>query len=331
MQDSMLTPSIEADPRAGKVVRVQSRAFRADLTLIVVVIIWGATFVSVQKAIDEIPVHCFHVLRFGLATLVLLPMLWIRRPRKVQKPPLGLLWKAGCLAGLCLWGAYSLQTTGLLHTTPSHSGLLTGTAVVIVPVLAFLILRQPLEKRVVMGVSMAAIGLALLSLGGPSTSEAPPPDPNIPYGDLLTFGCAICFAFQIIVKARWASQLSSLALTIVELGTVFLLSLAAALLLEEIPDPATLSNQVWGAVLLTGVLATAFAFLAQSWAQQTTTAIRTAVIFSFEPVTAACFSWLLIGEVMSGWAVLGGMLIIGGMLRTVIGADEKTDSELAEP
>ncbi|MDE0960977.1 MAG: DMT family transporter [Planctomycetota bacterium] len=299
-------------------------AVRADLTLIVVVVIWGATFVSVQNAIDEIPVHSFHVLRFGIATIALLPLLLFRRRRKESIGSPALLWKAGFLAGLSLWLGYSFQTTGLLHTTPSHSGFLTGMAVVIVPLLAWWLLGQKLEKRVVLGVSIAAAGLALLTLGGSSTIERPPTEPDAGYGNLLTFGCAVAFAFQIIVKARWAAQLSALSLTLVELFTVFLLSLAAALVLEEIPDPRALSDQVWGAVLLTGLLATAFAFLAQSWAQSTTTAIRTAVIFAFEPVTAATFSWLLIGEVLSGWAVLGGMLIIAGMLRTEIGDRERS-------
>ena len=329
MQDSTQPPAIEADPGAGKVTRVHSRALKADLTLIVVVIIWGATFVSVQNAIDEIPVHCFHVLRFGLATVVLLPMLWIGPGRTGKKSPPRLLWKAGLLAGLSLWGGYSFQTTGLLHTTPSHSGFLTGMAVVIVPLLAYLILKQKLERRVKIGVMMAAAGLALLSLAGSSSIEQPPPLPNIPYGDLLTFGCAICFAFQIIIKARWAGELSPIALTLVELGTVFMLSLAAALLLEEIPDPTEFSSEVWEAVVLTGILATAFAFLAQTWAQRTSTAVRTAVIFAFEPVTAAFFSWLLIGEVLSGWAVMGGMLIILGMLRTELGGTD--DSTASNP
>jgi drug/metabolite transporter (DMT)-like permease len=326
----METPSVEADPQAGKVVKVRFRAVRADLTLVAVVIIWGATFVSVQNAIDEIPIHSFHVLRFGIATLALLPLLLWRRPRKKSLGSTAVLWKAGLLAGLSLWLGYSFQTTGLLHTTPSHSGFLTGMAVIFVPLLGWWLLRQKLQKRVFLGVSLAALGLALMTLGGSSTIDRPPPEPDVAFGDLLTLVCAVAFAFQIIVKARWAAQLSALSLTLVELFTVFLLSLIAAVVLEEIPDPRQLSAQVWGAVLLTGLFATALAFLAQSWAQSTTTAVRTAVIFAFEPVTAATFSWLLVGEVLSGWAVLGGMLILAGILRTEIGENEIGANEIGD-
>ena len=299
-----------------------SPAQKADLSLVLVVIVWGTTFVAVQRALEEIEVHSFHVLRFGIATLALLP-LWLflkPAPHSGSPAPRGLLLKVGFLAGFCLWLSYTLQTTGLLHTTPARSGFLTGMAVVIVPVLAFLLLRERMEKRAIIGVSMAAAGLAFLAFGPEGTVDQPPQLPDIPRGDLLTFGSAIAFAFQIIVKARWASQLSALKLTIVELTTVFLLSLSAALLLEDFPDPTNLSATFWGAVLLTGLLATAFASLAQTWAQRTTTAVRTAVIFAFEPVTAAIFAWLVIGEVLSGWAVFGGVLIVGGVLRTSLKA-----------
>ena len=104
---------------------------------------------------------------------------------------------------------------------------------------------------------------------------------------------------------------------------MFGLSVAAALMLEEFPDPRNLSGTVWGAVLLPGLLATAFAFLVQTWAQRTTTAVRTAVIFAFEPVTAAIFSWWLVGEVLPPWAVFGGVLIVAGMLRTELGGKKK--------
>ncbi len=300
---------------------------KADLALILVVVVWGTTFVAVQTALAEISVHSFHVLRFGVATAALLPLLLMRKSGSSDRQPAtsGLLFKAGFLAGFSLWLSYCFQSFGLLYTTPSHSGFLTGMAVVIVPVLAFLILKDKLEKRALIGVSMAAVGLAFLTFGGEVIVEKPPPQPDILKGDLLTLGCAIAFAFQIIIKARWASQLSPLKLTIVELTTVFVLSLTAALLLEEIPDPRSLSFTVWGAVLLTGLLATAFAFLVQTWAQRTTSAVRTAVIFAFEPVTAAIFSWWLIGEVLPPWAVFGGVLIIGGMLRTELGGKKKTD------
>ena len=149
--------------------------------------------------------------------------------------------------------------------------------------------------------------------------DNPPENLDIVRGDMISFGCTIAFAFQIIFKARWASQLSALALTTVEIGTVFLLSLFAALTLEEIPNFSELNPTVWNAVALTGILATAVAFLIQSWAQKSTTAVSTAVVFAMEPVMAALFSWWLIGELLSWTAAFGGLLMIAGMLTAELG------------
>ena len=77
---------------------------------------------------------------------------------------------------------------------------------------------------------------------------------------------------------------------------------------------------------MTGILATALAFLVQSWAQKSTTAVSTAVIFAMEPVTAAGFSWWLIGEKLSLLAIAGGALIIIGMLVAELGIPRLTKS-----
>ena len=298
-----------------------SKARRAELGLFLVVVVWGATFVTVQKAIEEIPVHSFHVLRFGVASLILLPLLFISRIRRGQpaKSDPRILWKAGLLTGLSLWFGYTCQTTGLLYTTPAHSGFLTGLSVVVVPPLALLFLREKMNQGVIIGVLLAAAGLGLMTLGGEAQLTDPPENLDIVRGDMISFGCTIAFAFQIIFKARWASKVSALALTTIEIGTVFVLSLIAALTLEEIPNYSELSMTVWGAVALTGILATAVAFLIQSWAQKSTTAVSTAVVFAMEPVMAALFSWWLIGELLSWTAAFGGLLMIAGMLTAELG------------
>ena len=307
--------------RAGKGRKLISKARRAEFALFLVVVVWGATFVMVQKAIEEIPVHSFHVLRFGVASLILLPILLIRRMRSKSENPKNsrLLWKAGLLTGVSLWIGYTSQTTGLLYTTPAHSGFLTGLAVVVVPPLAFIFLKERMDRGVLAGVLLAAAGLGMLTFGGEAQLDDPPENLDIVRGDMISFGCTIAFAFQIIFKARWAPQLSALALTTVEIATVFVLSVIAALALEEIPDYKQLSMTVWGAVALTGILATAIAFLIQSWAQKSTTAVSTAVVFAMEPVAAALFSWWLIGELLSWTAAFGGVLMIAGMLVAELG------------
>ena len=60
---------------------------------------------------------------------------------------------------------------------------------------------------------------------------------------------------------------------------------------------------VWAALIVTGLFATAFAYLAQTWAQRRTTATRTALAFALEPVWAAFFGMTLRGDSLgaAGW------------------------------
>ena len=73
-------------------------------------------------------------------------------------------------------------------------------------------------------------------------------------------------------------------------------------------------------ILLGAVVSeSAVGFLIQSWAQKSTTAVSTAVVFAMEPVMAALFSWWLIGELLSWTAAFGGVLMIAGMLVAELG------------
>ncbi len=91
----------------------------------------------------------------------------------------------------------------------------------------------------------------------------------------------------------------------------------------EVFDPAKMREPLrlsepfvwWGiALAVTSLLATALAFFIQTWAQKYTSPTRTAIIFSLEPVFAWITAWLLAGEVLSGRAVAGALLILAGIL-----------------
>ena len=74
---------------------------------------------------------------------------------------------------------------------------------------------------------------------------------------------------------------------------------------------------VWGALVVTGVFASALAYLFQSWAQRRLDATRTALVFSLEPVFAGVFGFALAGDRLgvTGW--LGCVVILGGIVSGV--------------
>ncbi|HWI55078.1 MAG TPA: EamA family transporter, partial [Desulfobacteria bacterium] len=101
----------------------------ADLGLVFVTLVWGATFVTVQEAIKKVEPYYFLSLRFGLATLIMIAAANKRLLHTSFKTVL-----KGILVGLMLFSGYAFQTFGLKYTTASNTGFITGLSVVIVPV-----------------------------------------------------------------------------------------------------------------------------------------------------------------------------------------------------
>ena len=295
----------------------------ADGLLLLVTLIWGSTFVLVQQAVERWPVFAFLCLRFVLATAVLC-LLFGRRLRSLQ-PRMA---AAGVVIGLFLFAGYAFQTVGLQYTSSSKAGFITGLSVVIVPLFSALVLKQVPERQALLGVALATIGLALLTLGRDLTPAR---------GDLIVLGCAFCYALHITAVSRYAPQTDALALTIVQVAVVAIASGVAAALggdwhsvLRAAHGWQSVPVDVLGAAAFTGVLGTALAFAVQNAVQSWTTATHTALIFAAEPVFAGLFGYWLAGDRLTSWALVGCALILLGMLVAELHHDRATLSGMNE-
>ncbi|MGA9762443.1 MAG: DMT family transporter [Gaiellaceae bacterium] len=263
------------------------------IALVFVTVVWGITFVQVKDAVAIYPLFAFLALRFAIGSAALLPFALTRARRGPWKK--GAV--VGVLLGLLVAGAYATQTAGLVHTTVSGSGVLTGLYVVMTPLLALVLLRRRIEPATWLAVGLACIGFAMLS-GIPQGSRE---------GNALVLISALLWAVQIVLMERYAPQFDPLILALGEMATCLVCFLAIALARGDLGVPH--GWVVWGALLVTGLLASAFAFLVQSWAQQQMSAVRTAVVFALEPVFAAVFGLLLAGDRL-GWLGWGGCAVI---------------------
>ncbi len=291
------------DPRPARAQDGRAEDGRAEalavLALVAITAVWGSTFVLVKDAVDRMPVMDFLAWRFGLAALVMLAL----RPRCVAA-----LGPAGCRAGgwlgLALGLGYAAQTFGLRTTPASISGFITGMFVVFTPIFAGGLLRRPVGRAAWIAVGLATAGLALISLRGFSIGG----------GELLTVGCAACFALHIVGLGEWSAGSDAFGLAVVQLLVVTALCGLAALPAGGLGPPPNAG--VWGAVGLTAILATAFAFVGQTWAQAHLPPARAAVILTLEPVFAGVFG-VLVGGDRLGLRTLGGAtLVLVAMLVT---------------
>ncbi|MBE3578785.1 MAG: DMT family transporter [Caldanaerobacter subterraneus] len=275
-----------------------SKQLQSDIVLTLVTMIWGSTFIIVKNAIQSLPVYNFLFIRFLLAFL-LLAAIFYKKLKKIDKSTL----MAASLIGTMLFLGYAFQTMGLLYTTASKSGFITGFSVVLVPILEAILLKRKPTKAATVGVVLAFIGLILLTTNI---------DLSINIGDFLTLLCAFAFAMHIVLISKYASKMDTYLLATIQIGTVALLSGIVSLIFEKPFIPTSLD--VWGAIIITGVFATAFAFVAQNTMQAYTTATHTALIFSLEPVFAALAAYLIAGETMSIRAIIGGVFMLAGII-----------------
>lgn len=270
----------------------------AALALITVALAWGAGFVLMEPAIEKHPTFNFLAFRFTLAVLVMV----LIRPQVLRRFNATLVIQ-GSLLGLALGGGYVTQTIGLLYSTAAITGFFTGLYVALTPLLAWVFLRNRISKKALVGVVVATVGLFTLSAGSV----------QLGWGEVSLIACAILFALHIIGLGLWSKSHDSYALTVVQLAVCALISWSGAFIFDggvQVPP----DSEVWFAIIFTAVLATALAFLVQTWAQAFLEPSRVAIILTTEIVFAAVISYSIGQEEPTLLSVIGGSVMLVAML-----------------
>jgi drug/metabolite transporter (DMT)-like permease len=291
---------------------------RAYLLMLFVVAVWGSTFVVIKGALADATPAAFNLARMTLA-FVILAIAYHRSWRGIRRSHIA----AGALVGLCLATGYQFQTIGLVRTTPSKSGFITGMVVVLVPLFSAIPgLRPPdgrgLRWNAIAGAVLGFMGILLLT--APTASHAAgiagllPDLSSINKGDVLTFGCAIGFAFHCIALSHTSPRIGFRPLALLQVGfcAVFM---AISLPFIERPHIAWTPRLIT-ALVIAAVLATAAAFSIQSWAQSILPSTHTALLLTMEPVFAWITSFLVMGERLGVRPAAGALLILTGIAIT---------------
>jgi drug/metabolite transporter (DMT)-like permease len=267
------------------------------LALIAVTAIWGVTFVQVKDALEVYPLFGFLAVRYAIAAGAL-GVAGGPRVRSLGRSGLG----AGAVIGVLGALGIGLQTAGLHRTTVSSTGFITGLYVVLTPLFGLLLFRTHVGLEVWGGVALSIAGLAMLS-GVPAGSTE---------GNLLVLVSTTAQALQIVMVERFARRFDAIALTLVAMASSCACFLVVALARGDLPLPRGWT--VWGALLVTGIFASALSVLIQVWAQRRLSAARIALVFALETVWAGIFGYWLSGDRL-GWLGWGGCAaILAGIL-----------------
>jgi len=298
-----------------------SRSIKAHLLLVLVTLIWGSTFVLIKEALNDSSPLLLNAVRLALAA-VLLALYYRKHLTVCTRPSL----IAGAIVGVFLYLGYALQTAGLKLTTPSKSAFLTGASTVLVPVILVVFWRTRIHVWRVVGIGLAFTGLFLMTV--PAGSAGLADFAKVNRGDILSIGCAVGFALQIILLGRATQRFPFEQIAVLQVGVAAVLMTLTAPFLERprlLPSPVVIAT-----VLITGVVGTAVAFTIQAWAQQFTPATHTALIFTMEPVFAWLTSFIYLKERLGLRAGAGALLILAGVLVSeLLGQVGQLDSKTA--
>ena len=271
--------------------------------LILVTVIWGGGFVASDIALESMKPFQIMMVRFLLAS-VLMGMISLGQKNREEKSVdrIGAI-RAGILMGIALFVGFSLQIIGLQYTTPSKNAFLTALNVVIVPFIAFIILKKKIRAKGIIGAILSVVGVALLSLNGNLT---------LGLGDALTLICAVGFAFQIFFTSEFVKKYPVSVLNMVQMITAFVLSAVSLVFFGETDFQVT--TQGWLSVLYLGVISTTLCYLLQTACQRYVDETKAAIVLSMESVFGTIFSIIILHEVITLRMVIGCVIILTAVI-----------------
>ncbi|HTN31868.1 MAG TPA: DMT family transporter [Pseudomonas sp.] len=285
---------------------MQSNVLRADLLMLITAMIWGTAFVAQRVGMDDIGPFLFTGLRFLLGALVLLPLLLLQRRAASPARSAGFahrpLLLGGVLMGLALTVGINLQQVGLLFTSVTNSGFITGLYVIVVPLLG-LFIGQRAGLGIWLGALLAVFGMFLLSVGD---------DFQVASGDWLQLAGAFVWGIHVLLVGFFASRYDPLRLSILQFLVCAVVSLLLALALEPIVWASIVAAAP--AVLYGGCFAVAVGYTLQVVAQKDAIPSHAAIILSLEAVFAAIAGWLFLDESLTFKSYLGAAIMLTGML-----------------
>ncbi len=271
------------------------------VVLLVVTIIWGTSFPLLKGAINSLSPSAILATRFAVAALPFTPYL-----RFLNLP----LLRDGVCLGLIIFTTLSLQTVALETISANHAAFIASFSVILVPLLAQLLGRQVLMK------TFLAAGIAIFGIGVMCWDE------QIVIGDLLMLGNALLYSIYILKLESITLRHPTLPLTAIQLWVITIVSLMWAA--PDLVRQHEAINANFGVLLYLGLVDTAATIVLQVLAQRWVNAYQTALMYTLEPIFAAVFSFLFLGEKLGVRGLIGATLVLVAM---VFGQSKSQDTE----
>ena len=286
------------------------KSLKGSLLLLLGSVIWGAAFAAQRAGMDSMGPFAFNGIRMLLAGIIMIPVAAYADRRKhsgtaVSRPDPKTQRKAGLICGVLLFAASSLQQMGLVSTTAGKAGFITALYVVLVPVAAWLVLRQHPGRIIWIGVILALVALWLLCI-------RPGEGFTLQGGDLLVLGCAICFTAQILFVDHYAPLVSGTKMARDEFLVTGVLSMIPALLTETITWDGIRAAMI--PILYAGIMSGAVGYTLQIIGQRDTDPTVASLLMCLESVFALLTGAVLLNEKMTAREAVGCLLMFTAVI-----------------
>ncbi|MFI7502914.1 DMT family transporter [Streptomyces sp. NPDC049687] len=291
---------------------------RTDVVLLAVAIVWGSSYLTAKTATATTPVLIVLFLRYGISAVACVAVLAaLRRSGPLTRDER----VYGSLLGLTQAAVLALETYGVAHTSAANAGLIISLTLVLTPLIDRVGRPDGLPSSFFLAAGLCVAGVGLLVSGNGLRTPGT--------GDLLILAAAVVRAGHVVLVGRVAAghALRPLHLTTVQsvVGTALFLPLAAGGL------PAALARAdaaTWVQLVHLALFCSVFAFLAQTWAVQRTSATRASLLLGTEPVWALVAGIGFGDERLTVLSALGAALIVTG---TYWGRAVERGARLAHP
>ena len=279
--------------------------FIAFISLLLAMLIWGSSFIALKAALIDTQPYTIIFLRMLTASILFLFFLKRFFRYKLDKKDIQYL----LLLSLFEPALYFiLEVNALRFTSASQAGIVSSTMPLITAILAGLILKELITKKVVLGSLLSMVGVVILSLSAESSQSAT----NPLLGNLLELGAMVCAAGYTIVAKHLSSKFSALFITASQafLGSLFFLPFFLYELHIHSLDISTLS-MFW--ILYLGIVVTLGGYGLYNFALTKIDASKAAVFINLIPIFAVVLGYLILNEKLTLLQIFAAFLIVVGV------------------
>ena len=271
---------------------------KANLLMVIVTIFWGASYTFMMMGLESLEPYNIVALRCTIAFIVA-GLIFYKKIININIQTL--LYAA--IQGFLLFIVFVLSLFGLETTSASNAGFILSLSVVLVPIFVSFIERKLPSRAVMLAIVWTLLGIFILTMKDSLTFQK---------GDILVAIAALAYSIYLILNSKFTKSVESISYGVYQLGFTALFGIILTFIFETPTLPST--NTSWISILGLGLICTAFCFITQSVVQQYTSPTHTGLIFSLEPVFAAIFAMIFLGELLTTQLIIGGCFILFGNL-----------------